>query len=148
MVDVSGVVRVAAPRDQVWAGLNDTDVLRRAIPGCEHIEKLAPERVALGLKVKVGPVRARFGGRLTIQDADPPNGYTLLGEGEGVMGFARGGARIRLEADGDATLLHYAVLADAGGRLAGLGARLLSGTARRLADDFFQRLSDIAAGRA
>lgn len=127
--------RIEAPREKVWEALNDPEILKSAIPGCEELVKHCDTELEAKVKLKVGPVKATFGGKVTLNDLDPPNGYTIEGEGAGgVAGFARGGARVRLEEDGpDATILHYDVDAKVGGKLAQLGSRLIDSTAKRLA---------------
>ena len=139
--------RIAAPIDKVWEALNDADVLKAAIPGCEELIKHSNTELEAKVKLKVGPVKATFGGKVTLNDLDPPNGYTIEGEGSGgVAGFARGGAKVRLEADGpDATILHYDVDAKVGGKLAQLGARLIDSTAKRLAGEFFTAFGEQVA---
>lgn len=139
--------RIAAPIDKVWEALNDADVLKAAIPGCEELIKHSDTELEAKVKLKVGPVKATFGGKVTLNDLDPPNGYTIEGEGSGgVAGFARGGAKVRLEADGpDATILHYDVDAKVGGKLAQLGARLIDSTAKRLAGEFFTAFGEQVA---
>lgn len=139
--------RIAAPRATVWAALNDPAILRAAIPGCESLEMTSPTEMTAKVTLKVGPVKATFGGNVTLSDIDAPNGYRIIGEGSGgVAGFAKGGATVRLEDDGpDATLLTYTVDAQIGGKLAQLGSRLIDGTARRLAEEFFDRLGQAVA---
>ena len=140
-MDMSGSQRIEASRDKVWQGLNSPEVLRQCIPGCESIEQTSPSELAARAVLKIGPVKATFNGKVTLSDLDPPNGYTIAGEGQGgVAGFAKGSAVVRLEADGDdATILHYDAKADVGGKIAQLGARLIDGTAKKLAGDFFER---------
>lgn len=148
-MDMSGSQRIEASREAVYAGLNDVDVLRRCIPGCDSIEKLSDTEMAAKVTLKIGPVKASFTGKVTLSDLDPPNGYTITGEGSGGMaGFAKGSAKVRLEPDGEATVLHYTVDADIGGKLAQLGSRLIDGTAKKLAGDFFAVFGDIVSGRA
>lgn len=139
--------RIEAPREKVWEALNDPEVLKASIPGCEELTKDSDTEMEAKVKLKVGPVKATFGGKVTLKDLDPPNGYTIEGEGSGgVAGFARGEARVRLEADGpDATILHYDVDAKIGGKLAQLGARLIDSTAKRLAGEFFANFSEQVA---
>ena len=138
-MDMTGEVRIAAPREAVWRALNDPEILRQSIPGCEEIEKLSDTEMTAKVTAKVGPVKARFGGKVTLSDLDPPNGYKISGEGPGgAAGFAKGGAVVRLTPDeGAGTVLHYEVNAAVGGKLAQIGSRLIDGTARKMADDFF-----------
>ncbi|MBG6147241.1 carbon monoxide dehydrogenase subunit G [Labrenzia sp. EL_142] len=139
--------RIEAPRQKVWEALNDPDVLKASIPGCEELVKHSDTEMEAKVKLKVGPVKATFGGKVTLNDLDPPNGYTIEGEGSGgVAGFARGGAKIRLEEDGpDATILNYEVDAKVGGKLAQLGARLIDSTSKRLAGEFFAAFAEQVA---
>ncbi len=123
---MSGEYRIEAPREAVWAALNDPEVLKQAIPGCEEIEKISDTELAAKVKIKVGPVSAKFSGAVTLSDLDPPKGYTISGEGKGgPAGFAKGGAKVRLEEDGAATILYYDVEARVGGKLAQIGSRLI-----------------------
>jgi uncharacterized protein len=139
--------RIPAPRGEVWAALNDPDVLKRCIPGCESLEMTSPADMTAAVVVKVGPVKAKFAGKVTLSDIDAPNGYRITGEGSGgVAGFAKGGATVRLEDDGPAaTILHYDVDAQVGGKLAQLGGRLIDSTARKLAGMFFESLAATVA---
>ncbi|MDZ5449431.1 MULTISPECIES: SRPBCC family protein [Labrys] len=140
-MDMSGSQRIEASREKVWEGLNNPEILKQCIPGCEAIELVSPTEMTAKAVLKIGPVKASFNGKVTLSDLDPPNGYTISGEGQGgVAGFAKGGATVRLEADGeDATILHYEAKADVGGKIAQLGARLIDGTAKKLAGDFFEK---------
>jgi len=143
-MDMNGSQRIEASRETVYAALNDVDVLRQCIPGCESIEKTSDTEMVAKATLKIGPVKASFSGNVTLSDLDPPNGYTISGEGSGGMaGFAKGGAKVNLEEDGDATILHYTVKADIGGKLAQLGSRLIDGTAKKLAGDFFEKFGTI-----
>lgn len=141
---MSGEYLLAAPREEVWKKLNDPAVLKACIPGCEDLDMVSDTEFVVVAKNKIGPVSARFKGRVTLSDLDPPNGYRISGEGEGeggVAGFAKGGALVRLmEAEGGTTL-SYEVEAQIGGKLAQLGQRLINGAAKKLADDFFQRFA-------
>jgi carbon monoxide dehydrogenase subunit G len=135
---MTGEIQLAAPREAVWEKLNDPDVLKICIPGCEGLERTDDQGFRAVAKMKVGPVSARFRGKVTLSDLDPPNGYKISGEGEGgVAGFAKGGARIHLVDREGGTLLSYQVDAQVGGKLAQLGQRLINGSAKKLADEFF-----------
>jgi hypothetical protein len=135
---MTGEIQLAAPRDKVWEKLNDPDVLKACIPGCEELEKTDDQGFRAVAKMKVGPVSARFRGKVTLSDLDPPNGYKISGEGEGgVAGFAKGGAKVDLVERDGGTLLSYHVDAQIGGKLAQLGQRLINGTAKKMADEFF-----------
>ena len=148
-MQMSGEYRIEADRDAVWAALNDPDILKLAIPGCEEIEKVSDTEFAAKVKVKVGPVSAKFTGNVKFTDLDPPNGYTISGSGKGgPAGFARGGAKVRLEADGAATILHYEVNAQVGGKLAQIGSRLIDATAKKMARDFFAKFAEVVGGPA
>ncbi len=148
-MDMTGSERIAAPRDKVYEALNDPEILKASIPGCESIEKLSDTEMTATVVTKVGPVKAKFQGAVTLSDLDPPNGYTISGEGKGgPAGFAKGGAKVRLEEDGGATVLHYEVKADVGGKLAQLGSRLIDGTAKKLSGEFFSRFAEIVAAPA
>ena len=137
-MDMTGEQRIEASREKVWAALNDPEVLKGCIPGCQTIEKLSDSEMKATVTLKIGPVKASFAGKVTLSDLDPPKSYTISGEGAGgVAGFAKGGAKVRLEEDGAATILHYEVTAQVGGKIAQLGAHLIDGTAKKLAGDFF-----------
>ena len=141
-MDMTGERRIEAPRQTVWQALNDPAVLKASIPGCESLEKLSDTDMKATAAVKIGPISARFSGAVHLSDIDPPNGYTIGGEGQGgVAGFAKGGAKVRLEDDGTGTLLRYEVHAQVGGKIAQLGARLIDATAKQMADAFFDRFS-------
>jgi carbon monoxide dehydrogenase subunit G len=148
-MDMKGEYRIPAARRAVWEALNDVEVLKAAIPGCETINRLSPTEIEATVVAKVGPVKASFKGLVTLSDIDPPNGYTISGEGKGgVAGFAKGGAKVRLADDPAGTLLSYDVTASVGGKLAQIGARLIDSTAKKLADDFFAHFGALAAARA
>lgn len=148
-MQMSGEYRIEASRDAVWAALNDPEVLKQAIPGCEEIDKVSDTEFAATVKAKVGPVSAKFNGNVILSDLDPPNGYTISGTGKGgPAGFAKGGAKVRLEADGAATILHYEVEAHVGGKLAQIGSRLIDATAKKMAGDFFAKFGEVVSGPA
>lgn len=138
-MDMTGEYRIAASRDKVWAALNDPDILKAALPGCEAFERQADDSFAATVVAKVGPVKAKFNGNVTLSDIKAPEGYTISGEGKGgAAGFAKGGAEVKLAEDGPgATILTYTAKADVGGKLAQLGSRLIDGTAKKMADEFF-----------
>jgi len=139
-MDMTGSQRIEAPREDVWAALNDPEILKQCIPGCQSIEKVSDTEMNATVVLRIGPVKASFAGKVTLSDLDPPNGYTITGEGAGgVAGFAKGGATVRLEDDGGATLLTYDVKAQIGGKLAQLGARLIDSTSKKLAAEFFDQ---------
>ena len=141
-MDMTGEERIAASRSAVWAALNDPDVLKQCIPGCESLEKLSPTDMTARVKLQIGPVRATFQGKVTLSDLDPPNGYRISGEGQGgVAGYAKGGAVVRLVDDNGGTLLTYQAKADVGGKLAQLGGRLIDSTAKKLAGEFFEKFA-------
>jgi uncharacterized protein len=143
-MDMTGEYRLTAPRAKVWDALNDPDILRQAIPGCEEVQKLSDTELAAKVVAKVGPVSARFAGKVTLSDLDPPNGYRISGEGSGgAAGFAKGGATVHLADDGAGTLLTYKVEAQVGGKLAQIGSRLIDATARKMAGDFFSRFAAV-----
>jgi carbon monoxide dehydrogenase subunit G len=144
---MTGEVQLAAPREAVWAKLNDPEVLKACIPGCEELEKTEDNGFRATAKMKVGPVSARFKGKVTLSDLDPPNGYKISGEGEGgVAGFAKGGATVGLAEKDGGTLLSYNVEAQIGGKLAQLGQRLINGSAKKLADEFFANFAKAVQG--
>jgi carbon monoxide dehydrogenase subunit G len=137
---MSGEYQLPAPREDVWQKLNDPEVLKSCIPGCEELEKLSDTEFRAVATTKIGPVKARFKGKVRLTDLDPPNGYRISGEGDGgVAGFAKGGATVALAPKDGGTLLTYNVEAQIGGKLAQLGQRLVNGAAKKVADDFFQR---------
>jgi carbon monoxide dehydrogenase subunit G len=141
-MDMTGEYRIAASRHKVWDALNDPAILQQCIPGCEEIVKTSPTEMTAKATAKVGPVKARFGGKVTLSDLDPPNGYRISGEGNGgVAGFAKGGAKVHLADDGAGTVLTYEVHAQVGGKIAQLGARLIDASAKQMADAFFDRFT-------
>jgi uncharacterized protein len=142
--------RIPASREKVWAALNDPEILRQCIPGCRSLEQTAPNEMTATVVFKVGPVKATFGGKVTLSDFDPPNGYRISGEGSGgVAGFAKGGATVKLTADGaDVTILTYEVDAQIGGKLAQLGSRLIDSTAKKLAGQVFETFGEVVGTAA
>ena len=139
---------IPASREVVWTALNNPDVLKQCIPGCQELEMTSPTEMTAKVVIKVGRVKAAFGGKVTLSDIDPPNGYRITGEGSGgVAGFAKGGAAITLEAaSATETILHYQVESQIGGKLAQLGSRLIDSTAKKLAAEFFTKFGAIVSG--
>jgi carbon monoxide dehydrogenase subunit G len=145
---MSGEFVLPADKATVWARLNDAATLQAAIPGCEGLEKLSDTDFKAVVKVKIGPVSARFNGKVHLTDIQPPDSYRIAGEGEGgVAGFAKGGATVRLaDAEGGGTKLSYDVDAQVGGKIAQLGSRLIDGSARKLAAEFFANFAKALQG--
>jgi uncharacterized protein len=142
-MEMSGEYRIAAPRAKVWAALNDPAVLKAAIPGCQALEKTSDNEMTATVEAKVGPVKAKFTGAVTLSNIDPPKSYTISGEGKGgVAGFAKGGADVELEEDGAETVLRYTAKGQVGGKLAQIGARLIDATAKQMADKFFSAFAE------
>jgi carbon monoxide dehydrogenase subunit G len=142
-MEIKGEYRIAASREKVFAALNDQAVLQACIPGCESLEMLSPTEMTAKVRLRIGPVSAAFSGKVTLSDIDPPNGYRITGEGQGgVAGFAKGGAVVTLTEDGSDTILKYEVDAQVGGKIAQVGARLITGTAKKLADQFFGKFAE------
>ena len=141
-MDFTGRYLIPASPEAVWAGLNDPEVLRGCIPGCEQIEKTSPTDFVATATLKIGPVKATFRGKVSLADLDPPHRCTLRGEGQGgVAGFAKGDAQVVLTPEGDGTVLTYTAKASVGGKLAQIGQRLIDGAAKQIADDFFNRFA-------
>ncbi len=141
-MEIKGEYKIAAPREKVYAALNDPIILQACIPGCESLEKTSDTEMKAKVRMRIGPVSASFTGKVTLSDFDPPNGYRISGEGQGgPAGFAKGGAVVTLKEDAGDTVLNYNVDAQVGGKIAQVGARLIDGTARKLADEFFSKFS-------
>jgi hypothetical protein len=142
-MEIKGEYRIAAPREKVFAALNDAEVLKACIPGCESLDKQSDTEMSAKVRLRIGPVSAAFSGKVTLSDIDAPNGYKITGEGQGgVAGFAKGGAVVTLAQDGPDTVLSYEVDAQVGGKIAQIGARLIQGTAKKLADQFFGKFAE------
>ncbi len=141
---MTGEQRIAAPRERVWAALNDPEVLRQCIPGCRSLEKEDGDRLRATVEIKIGPIGAKFDGAVTLSDLNPPESYTITGQGQGgTVGSAKGGAKVRLAAAGQETVLSYEVEAEVGGRLAQLGGPIIDATAKQLAGKFFQKFGEV-----
>lgn len=143
-MEMKDEIRIEAPRARVYDALNDPDILKQCIPGCEELIKHSDTELEAKVLLKVGPVKARFGGNVTLDKTDAPERFSLSGEGSGgVAGFAKGGADVELEEDGDATIMRYNAKADVGGKIAQLGSRLIDSTAKKLAGKFFANFAEI-----
>ena len=139
---MNGEVQLPATREAVWAKLNDPEVLKSCVPGCEQLDKTSDTEFQAIASIKIGPVKARWKGKVRLSDLDPPNSYKISGEGEGgVAGFAKGGATVALADKDGGTLLTYNVEAQIGGKLAQLGQRLINSAAKKTADDFFAKFA-------
>jgi carbon monoxide dehydrogenase subunit G len=146
---MSGEEIIPAPIETVWKALNDPHVLKQCIPGCESITQHSPTRMEARVIAKVGPVKAGFNGVVHLTDLHPPHSYRISGEGKGgLAGFAKGGASIKLETVPEGTRMTYDVDAQVGGKLAMLGSRLIDGTARSMAGQFFDKFSEVAGAMA
>ena len=143
-LELSDEILISAPRDRVYAALNDPQILQQCIPGCEELIQHSATDLEAKVVLKIGPVKARFGGKVTLDTTDAPAGFSLRGEGSGgVAGFAKGGASVTLEDLGEDTMLRYTASADVGGKIAQLGSRLILGTARKLAGNFFETFAEV-----
>jgi carbon monoxide dehydrogenase subunit G len=146
-MNLSGEYRLPLPRSAVWDGLNDPEILKQCIPGCEELTKTEDNGFAAKVGLKIGPMTARFTGKVTLSDIDPPNGYKIAGEGQGgVAGFGKGSAVVKLAEDGaGGTILTYTADSQVGGKMAQLGSRLIDATAKKLADEFFGKFAATVA---
>ncbi len=143
---MSGEEKIAAPREQVWKALNDPAILKKSITGCKELEKTSDTEFSATVQAKVGPVKATFKGDVKLSKLNPPKSYVLSGQGKGgVAGFAKGKATVKLDEDGDHTILTYDVDAQVGGKLAQIGSRLIASTAKKMANDFFKKFAKLAA---
>jgi len=146
-MEMSGEQLVPAPQKAVWDALNDPEMLKACVPGCESIEKSGDDQYQVLMVARVGPVSAKFKGKLTLSDIKPPDSYSLSFEGQGgPAGFAKGGAHVRLAPEGDGTKLSYDVKASVGGKLAQIGSRLVDAAAKKVADDFFRNFKQKVGG--
>ena len=145
---IEGEERIAAPLQKVWEALNDPEVLKATIPGCKSLDMKSPTEMTATVVLKIGPIKATFNGEVTLKNLNPPNSYTIQGEGKGgIAGFAKGGADVTLTSDGpDATILKYAAKADVGGKIAQLGSRLITSTSKKLAGEFFSNFNKRVSG--
>jgi carbon monoxide dehydrogenase subunit G len=152
-MDMTGEHRIRLPLETVWRALNDADILKASIPGCEELIRESDTSFKGRIAAAVGPVRAKFSGQATLSEIDPPNGYTLTGNGSGgAAGMVKGGAKVRLTADSEGTILRYEAQAQVAGKLAQIGSRLVDMAAKKMADEFFhnfvQQLEPVALAEA
>ena len=137
-MDMTGEYRIPASKQVVWDALNDPEVLKASIPGCDSVEKISDTELKAKVTLKIGPVKAKFAGDVTLSDMDPPNGYTISGKGKGgAAGFGSGSATVSMTEDGGETILTYSAKASVGGKIAQVGQRLIDSTSKKLADEFF-----------
>src|SRR3954465_5289576 len=145
-MEMSGEQRIPLSQQRVWEALNDPEILKACIPGCERIERVTDNEYKVAMTAAVGPVKAKFTGKLMLGDLDPPHAYSLAFEGSGgAAGFGKGSAQVRLVPAASGTLLTYKATASVGGKLAQIGSRLIDGVARKMADDFFERFNKVVA---
>ncbi len=145
-MEMSGEQRIPATQAETWAALNDPEMLKACVPGCESIERVAENEYQVLMVARIGPVSAKFKGKLALADIDPPNSYSLAFEGQGgAAGFGKGSARVQLEPDGEGTLLRYQANANVGGKLAQIGSRLVDSAARKISQDFFAAFNEKVA---
>jgi len=146
-MEITGEQLIPVPQAEVWRGLNDPEVLKACIAGCEAIERVSDTEYRVVMVASVGPVKAKFNGKLVLSDLNPPNSYSLSFEGSGgAAGFGKGSAQVSLRTEGAATRLTYSAKASVGGKLAQVGSRLIDGVARKMADDFFTAFNEKLAG--
>ena len=142
-MELSDEIMINAPKEQVYAALNDPEILKQCIPGCEELIKHSDTELEAKVVLKVGPVKAKFSGDVQLDTAGAPDAFSLTGQGNGgAAGYAKGGADVTLTTDGGTTILRYKAKADIGGKLAQLGSRLIQGTAKKLAAKFFKSFAD------
>lgn len=142
-MEMQGSRHLGATQQQAWEALNDPGVLKACIPGCEKIEATGENQYAVAMAIRIGPVAAKFAGKIALSDIRPPQGYSLAFDGSGgAAGFGKGSAKVSLAAEGEGCLLSYDVTAQVGGKIAQLGQRLVDGAARSMAEDFFRRFDE------
>jgi carbon monoxide dehydrogenase subunit G len=145
-MEMTGEQLIPLPQQRVWEALNDPEVLKACIPGCETIDKVSDTEYAVAMVAAVGPVKAKFNGKLKLADLNPPSSYSIAFEGSGgAAGFGKGGAHVDLLPEGESTRLRFNANASVGGRLAQVGSRLIDGVAKKMADDFFARFNATVA---
>ena len=145
-MEMKGEQLVPASQQEVWNALNDPQMLKACIPGCEALDRVADNEYMVLMVSRIGPVSAKFKGKLTLSDVNPPHSYSLSFEGQGgAAGFAKGGAQVQLSSQDGATRLSYEAKANVGGKLAQIGSRLIEAAAKKVADDFFRRFNEKVA---
>jgi len=148
-MEMTGEQLIPVSQQQVWKGLNDPEILKACIPGCESIEAVSDTEYRVVMTAAIGPVKAKFNGKLLLADLKPPDSYTLTFEGSsGTAGFGKGNAQVALAPEGAGTRLSYRASVQVGGKLAQIGSRLIDGVAKKMADEFFQRFNEKLAGPA
>jgi hypothetical protein len=148
-MEMKGEQLIPASQQETWNALNDPEMLKQCVPGCESIEPAGDNSYQVLMVARVGPVSAKFKGKLTLSDIVPPQSYSLAFEGQGgAAGFAKGGAQVRLSGEGPQTRLAYDVKANVGGKLAQIGSRLVDAAAKKVADDFFRNFNEKVAARS
>lgn len=146
-MELKDEIRITAPRDEVYEALNNPDILKECIPGCEELIKHSDTELEAKVVLKIGPVKAKFGGNVLLDPSQAPGKFSLTGEGNGgIAGFAKGGADVELEDVGGETVLRYEAKADVGGKIAQLGSRLIKSTSEKLAKQFFEKFSEAVSG--
>ena len=146
-MELAEEIIIPAPMDKVYEGLNDVAILKACIPGCEALVRTGENALEAKVTLKIGPVKAKFKGAVTLDSTDAPTGFSLAGEGDGgLAGFAKGGADVTLSEDGENTILTYVAKAETGGNIAQLGSRLITSTARKLSKQFFTQFEKIMSG--
>ncbi|MES3000610.1 MAG: carbon monoxide dehydrogenase subunit G [Pseudomonadota bacterium] len=142
-MDMQGSRALAVTQQQAWDALNDPEVLKTCIPGCDKVEPTGPNQYAIGMSVRIGPVSAKFNGKIALTDVNPPESYTISFDGQGgVAGFGKGDAKVKLTPQGTGCEMSYVVHAQVGGKIAQVGQRLIDGVAKSMAEDFFKRFDD------
>ena len=147
MMEIADEITIPTPRAAVYAALNDIAILKACIPGCESLERESDTKLVAKVTLQIGPVKAKFNGTVMLDQSKAPDGFSLSGEGEGgLAGFAKGAADVTLTEDGEATILHYSAKAETGGKIAQLGGRLITSTAKKLSKAFFEKFEKIMTG--
>lgn len=148
-MELSDEIEISVPMQTVYDALNNVDILKKCIPGCEELVKISEDQLEAKVVLKVGPVKARFSGQVTLDASAGPENFSLSGQGNGgAAGFAKGGADVKLHQKGDTTVLSYTAKAEIGGKLAQLGSRLIQSTAKKLATKFFKSFSEVVVEEA